>query len=336
MVGTFCINVRVTAWPVRKQQLWCEQCQEGITYRVFAHPEGFLEFIVLQEEGCVTFRSQLLKIKGSGSLKCIFVVDGEDKKLYINGNLIKSLEESREESYPLIFQEEALEQVAAFLNPKSREACKKWIAWRRKELAKLISRNRGRLKTEEEQIAELNYSVHSLIFLIQAFQRGNLFLLGHLATEIRALVFWGRATYNPLLLRIAAMFDLPLPIYFIPPVSTNSHALLQEAKYFFQKSEPCLNNHTSRHIVADLQEYLMSEALSFNTGTRRRVISVNELIKGIATVLGASHYDPDIPPDLDFLRGLRNEVQGEMNAMVLSVAGVIADLGIYVLEKIDK
>ena len=111
-------------------------------------------------------------------------------------------------------------------DPNAFTKCQKWIQNRKGMFSgSKTPRSGRRMKNLQEEANDLSNSIRRLRHLNQQIKEGNTYLLGTLAGEMRASVYWpiGRdaqpsQSYNPILLRMANVAELPLPVYFVPDV----------------------------------------------------------------------------------------------------------------------
>ena len=112
----------------------------------------------------------------------------------------------------------------SFLASDAITACQPWIDNRRAKFAASKPPRLGRkVKSIEDEAQDLRNSSASMNHFLQEISNGNDFLIGALAAEMRATIYWpnGRDDkpddqWNPLLLRMASKANLPLPVYCVP------------------------------------------------------------------------------------------------------------------------
>jgi hypothetical protein len=170
---------------------------------------------------------------------------------------------------------------------------------------------------------------------------GKVHLGGHLATELRAMVHWEKDTerdngYNPVLLRLANMGDLPLPVFARP--EPPSPAPQDKMLYRIIGNPPELYQTSRKQQLMDLQDWLLTTAVSevdAATGTVK-TLSVKELISETANVLGPAHYDEDIATGVDIMQ---NMVSAHVDYLVRFLSGVsdfVKFQSDWVLDQLNK
>jgi len=158
-------------------------------------------------------------------------------------------------------------------DPNAVAACQKWIQNRKSKFGspKTTPSSDRRLKTTDEQADDLRASIDRLRHLQREVLAGHKYLLGTLAGEMRASVYWPKGrdnqrdtNYNPLLLRMASIADLPLPVYSVPntqPPPTSPTMPPPVLNYEPGAVAPRINRTFGTDEISDLQEVLVSTVL---------------------------------------------------------------------------
>jgi hypothetical protein len=203
------------------------------------------------------------------------------------------------------------------------------------------ARRDRRSKTRVEQIADLRNSILRLRHLTQQIAEGNTFLLGTLAGEMRASVYWpkGKGTepprnYNPLLLRMANIGGLPLPVYFVPEPTT-PEKLIADAEMAAMLDPPRIHREFLSDQVRDLQESLVTTVLRLGKSPGR-IITALELIKELAHTDGAAHYDEDSSEFLETLQQITSSRGHQVTIFTCQIAETLASLSEWVLSELTK
>jgi hypothetical protein len=223
-------------------------------------------------------------------------------------------------------------------DPNAIAACQNWIQNRRSKFSKpKPTRTNRRPKTIEEQADDLRTSIYVLKTLQQNIITGNRHLLGMLAAEMRACVYWAQDTlpdrnYNPLLLRMASLADLPLPVYFMPEIPVPPLIESADMRLTFANA-PRVRREFKRDEVRDLQESLKTTVLRIGQSPIRAITAL-ELIKELAHTAGASHYDEDASEFLDIMRQMKTEQGDQVTIFMCQTAEVLASLSDWVLSEL--
>ena len=250
--------------------------------------------------------------------------------IYINTRRLLNIDESKGDNFIINFPDLKSDKLPSYAHPDALQACQNWVSWRGSEFlsTKIIGNNKSRKKTIYEQINELQKAKSLLNDFSNGIKNGNYKLLGTLAVELRAMLYWnGRKTYNPLLLRLAGKFAIPLPIYLIqinsnpPALSPLVHLCIKEASIYKEYKTQSL---------ADIQDWLNKDVLV----TQNERLKTKDIILNASTKLGGAHYDEDIPENLDFLLGIKSDHFNQLESFLLTTASIVADLSQYVISNI--
>jgi hypothetical protein len=215
------------------------------------------------------------------------------------------------------------------------------MAWRRHHYgsAKQNPRKNRRIKQLDEQLAELDAAHSNLGTLLNAITAGYVPLVGLLAAELRALVYWNGFTYSPLLLRLAGRLDLPLPIYHVP--ATGAPPVVQEAVLRINSQAPSLERYFGGHVLVDLQDWLSEVVVAgkFNRSSPANQdqeddqLTAKALLLDMATTMGSAHYDEDVPDTLDAVQRIRMFETDALTGFLIKCGVVVHGLCGYVLRK---
>ena len=194
-----------------------------------------------------------------------------------------------------------------------------------------------RLKTASEQLAELDRAGQSLADLVALIQQGRGHLTRHLATELRALLCRGSGDVNPLLLRLAARYDLPVPMYAVPK-HHGPPAIVRQAQKHLIGTAASIVRKLSAHQLMDVEQWLgqpcfRAEYEAAPGRSEWRSHSVKEVIQSTAAPLGPAHYDPDLPLELEQLYTLRSYEADALTDLLIRSALVTLPLCAYVLRR---
>jgi hypothetical protein len=283
--------------------------------------------------------SQPLAVAGNGLAIVVAVWGASETRIQINGrNLLEG--SSSTDVYVVETRDHVADPVLSWDQPSKDDACSEWTTWRAERFAssKQAPRRGRRLKSTEEQVEELKRAAQSASDLANLILQGHTHLLGHLAAELRALLFWKGRQYDPLLLRLAARKNLSLPVFIVReggplPVTNGLVAHVRRGMPSHMRFLPT-------HTLADLQEWLISPAVSEPSSAKSDLatdplndMSVIEMIAGTADTLGAAHYDQDTPTALDILRSLQGPNGSEIIVALVEAARIVVPLCVTVASQ---
>jgi hypothetical protein len=322
--------------------------------QVTAYPDGHLRCILKQGEETVgSYDTLPIEVIGDGPAIVIMMWDGPSISMYINGQILKSLQEAEAETFAVDTRdrERIGRGVFSFNNPEAKKRCKDWMDWRKQRYAnpKQQAKKDRRLKSTAEQSKELQNAIVALSDLVGLVSTGKLHLLADIATRLRALVYWDdkpRSQYNPLLLRMAGRLALPLPVFAYPDSVTDLDIGDggPQPVYHFKGYGATVQQTNPKQELMDIQEWLESPAqierfgdlLLGTTDGAKRTMTVKEVVLESSTIFGTAHYDDDVLESLDRLRRIK-ATEVEMLAMFLiSVASTVVGLGRFVLGELQK
>lgn len=228
-------------------------------------------------------------------------------------------------------------------DPNSTAACQRWIQNRKSKFSTPRTPRTGdrRAKTLNEQANDLVASIVRLKWLREQTLAGNPHFLGTLAGEMRASVYWpkGRETqpdhnWNPLLLRMASVADLPLPVYSV--IRKAEPSIINEAiLHMTPSTAPRIERMFATDQICDLQESLLTSVLRLGPSPGR-VISALELVKELAHTMGAAHYDQDASSFLDVMHGMKSTEGDQATILICQVADTLVLLSEWVLSELKK
>jgi hypothetical protein len=181
-----------------------------------------------------------------------------------------------------------------------------------------------------EDIEALQLASRALAEYADALLGGEAQHRASLSGQIRALVVnLPGPNYNPLLQRVAARTQAPLPVYAIRDTPLGSG--LPAPEYEVAGESVGTFRTTSAHVLMDLDEWLAQEAHRASVGGNTKRQTNAAFLAEVAHKLGGAHYDPTRPIVLDARR--ESQVQGvsSVDRFLVDVARVIAELTNYVV-----
>jgi hypothetical protein len=323
-------------WPPRSEVLVARNEQATIR----ALPDGHLQFTVDQQppDHPLQFDTPELVVEPGGRAIVALAWSNGQIQVYLNSQKILSADTATEPLHvnpsPTVVEEKALG------HPDALQKCQRWIQWRKTQL--VIQRNarfNRRSKTNDEQVDELRAAIATVRHLCGAIQSGEVFLIGSLAATLRSLLFWKQGSqYDPLLLRLAAPQDLPLPVFAFPKLPTQP-PIVDEANYHLNLDIASLKRKYPGQELMDIQDALLNsvqiQRVTGVNGGKAKVdtLTAIELIAQTANMLGTAHFDSDIGLALDRLRSNSVWEVSALTRLIWDVGLVTADLGEYVLRE---
>jgi hypothetical protein len=276
---------------------------------ISAYPDGHLRVTIDQipPANALLFDTPQLVVGPGG--KAVFTVTWNNGQIQvrINGQPVPAVSMGTEPLHldpPLpVVAEQALG------HPDAIQKCSQWIQWRQSQLAvKRHARYDRRTKTTEEQVNELRAAIATVQHLCFAIQAGEMFLVLSLATTLRSLLFWKKGSqYDPLLLRLAAIQDLPLPTFAFPRWAARP-SIIDQANYHLIPDIASLNRKYPGQELMDIQDALLNSVQIQRTqtvGSRKPTVdtlTALDLVTQTANMMGTAHFDPDVGLALDRLQ----------------------------------
>jgi hypothetical protein len=286
----------------------------------------------------LNWTSQPIDFGGNGLILIAAIWGSAKTGIHVNGVSLFSAEMT-EDVHRIETGADVMDATPSWHQPHKNDACAEWIAWRRKRFSseRRMPRRGRRLKSIQEQVTELRRAARSTADIANLVLQGHTHLLGHLATELRALLFWNGRSYDPLLLRLAARKGLALPMFAV--TEKESPPFIDGLVAHVRRGMPSHTKLLPVHILIDLQAWLMTTAVSEpavadeSSATDLQHMSVIDVIAGIADTLGAAHYDQDTPTALDLLRSIGGPNGSEIVSTIIEAARVVVPLCVYVADE---
>jgi hypothetical protein len=222
-------------------------------------------------------------------------------------------------------------------HPDASISCQKWILDRQVRFKSQRLTTRMRHKTVSEEAEDLRNAIKVLEHLQDTIAGGNSSLVGTLATELRALVYWcAPATskskaYNPLLLRMASKADLPLPVWVIE--QTTRSPIIATATVHITPDIPTIRRRLRTQKLTDLQEWLERGVLRIGGGPGK-VEVIRDLIAERAVTSGGAHYDDDVSESVSVLENIEVGQTEIMTWLLCATAALIIEISEWVLSEL--
>jgi hypothetical protein len=328
-------------WPVSSQTLILSTEFNGQQVDLAALPDGRMS---LQVSG-LSFISQPIDIHSTRPEFAFVRITHADNKLELSLSGDSLLEDKPGvPRHILRIIQGAIPDEVSLNDPNASAACRAWIQNRKLKFATPATpRPDRRSKTVQEQALDLQNSALSLRDLQQQVLNGKRHLLGHLAVEMRASVYWPRlkgnqgdsqptAKYNPLLLRMASLADLPLPVYSIP--KRNLPTVFDSTeRHYLPVDAPRIRRVFATDQVQDVQESLVNTTLRLGQAPSRNITAL-DAIKELAHTMGAAHYDEDASEFLDFMESFKSSEGDGLTIFMCQTAEALASLSEWVLSEL--
>jgi hypothetical protein len=320
-------------WPPPRS--WVLQAIEGADkFELTALPNARLSLTIGQR----SFISQPIDINSARPRFVVLLIAWSASTLRVRIAQQELLEDSPGVPILVLPPPRSVAEEISTNDPNAVAACQKWIQNRKAKFAQPASpRPDRRLKTTDEYAHDLRASIHRLRLYQQLTLAGQNFVLGTLAGELRACLYWTQdaqreRSYNPLLLRMASLADLPLPVYFVPEIPTRPSIPSAQLTYELANAPRTIRLFATDQ-VHDLQESLISTVLQFEVPPARN-ISARDLIKELAHTMGAAHYDEDASEFLDALYKMKTSRGDQLTILICQIADAVASLSEWVLSEL--
>lgn len=323
-------------WPPATARLLCAGELSGEECHITALSDGRLVLQLIRSAR--SFTSQPIDANYNHVRPCLLMAkwSGSNLSLEISGHQL--LEDQpgvatiKLPSIPEVPKEISINDVNAIAE------CQIWIQNRQLKFSGNRSpRPNRRNKSTYEQANDLQASIYRLRDLQQGVLAGRSHLLGTLAGELRACVYWVKDSqpdrnYSPLLLRMANLAELPLPVYLVP--KTPTPPVLDEAEIrHVPANAPRIHRQFLTDKVFDLQESLRTSVLWLGPAPQRKITAL-DLIVELAHTMGASHYDEDASEFLEIMRTMRSGEYDQVTIFICRTAEAIISLSEWVLSEL--
>jgi len=216
--------------------------------------------------------------------------------------------------------------------PITKEDLSNWVD-KRESMFKIKQEtsNQYRLLTPDEQVQQLVARIDALKDLLKGYHAGKRFYLADILSNLRSLIFYKdkRPTYDPLLLRVAAIKHSPLPVYTTP--ERDEQQQFTEIPqptidlFAFVSFEPGIPNIKN----IDFQEFLENPSLFWEEQT----VSPLALLEMISTTQSTAHFDQrvckiaDALDDTPVITG-----HNTLEFYIISLAEIVVNLGDFVIH----
>jgi len=187
-------------------------------------------------------------------------------------------------------------------------------------------------KDKPTLILEFTEALNRLNRLLNFVRNGETIWLGTICTELRSLLILDDVGQNsrppinhPLLLRVADIFDSPLPVY----VTRESLPLNTAPGSFGFGTPPRIQADCDICIVQDLQEWLNRDFCYLDG---QSPFSAKKFLKECAATLGPAHYDMNISDFVTHLSMSQTESTHSITGVILDIGACTLNLGSWLLS----
>jgi hypothetical protein len=210
-----------------------------------------------------------------------------------------------------------------------------WMDWR--------TQTGRRHFSAAEQTEHLQAELQTLHHDGQQVVAGHKAFVRKIAGSLRSLIYWQirkdgslNPSYNPLLLRLAARKNLPLPVFAMPDDRATRPEIVSQAEIHVINNFPTVGKLFPGQSLMDLQAWMnmpiSTERFAGLLSGAEKELAVKDIIGDVANTMGGAHYDEDVPEQLDRLRNFGAYNQGFVDQFLVMVADTILKLGVFVLK----
>ncbi|WP_243350003.1 hypothetical protein [Parabacteroides sp. FAFU027] len=281
------------------------------TLIIYGYPDGHILILVENEYVIFSrFESQKIRFQSNRDRILTFIWSEFYSKLQINNHIIHT---SNVCETKLVSDEAPLNNNES-IDLSHNQNLDKWINWRRTRFIELEKKKKSerREKTEQEQVQEFVNLFNNIEFTFKEWIQGKDFLIMSLLGLLRSLLAHKldeqkpqNSNYNPLLFRIASLKNLSLPVYARPVNQSFPDDMLDLADGILAQiiiNEATIDRKFSNQIIMDFQEWLNGEVIITYKDRKPVFYSINRMLLDSSNTLGGSHFDTDIPLNIDFLK----------------------------------
>ena len=288
---------------------------EDSTFKIYAFPDGHFQVIVQDRNKIYSeFESQQIRFQSDKDRIITYIWSSSRTDFKINNNTVDSILSKDVLVIPDENPTQNNDQTGDIFSFDF--STEKWIKWRKNRFIDLPSSTKSerREKSEIEQVKELSDITKTLDDTFKEWLTGKEYLFMSLLSLLRSLLCHKiieknnkPITYNPLLFRIASFKSLPLPIYAMPvntQIPQNILDISDNTLYHIIANEATLTKKCNPQVIMDFQEWINGEVIITFKDRKPIFYSVNNLLLESSNTIGGSHFDPDIPLRIDFLKNL--------------------------------
>jgi hypothetical protein len=242
--------------------------ETGASARVDMHPDGHMSVTIDRPDGrrLHDVQFQRVRVAEPGSVQVATTWSATTVSFFLDTH---KLGPHVADDAPRIIQTKKAfvpSGPISFSHPDSLKACNIWIDNRRQKLSEIRAPRSGRrMKSTAEQSRDLFIAANNLEAIAKFIQLSRqTHLIGYLAVELRSLIYWTKdksreGGYNPLLLRMASMANLPLPVFGRKNPLLDWADFPESPLFFFFSEVAAVQQFSNKQILMDLQEWLKED-----------------------------------------------------------------------------
>lgn len=289
-------------WPVNQPVLLADNCQENARIKLIGLPLGHFKVEIQRESySPLYFISQRVCFINKPRFVLCISWNEYGINLRINGIILNSFIDNSIQTIEC--KQVVSEDKLSWEEVDATRKCREWIDWRihRYSQPKLAAKLGRRISTFQEQVNQLVESCNELKEQLASVQKGQLRGIQIILPALRALLFWPDKSgpYNPLLIRIAGVLQVPLPVYALPSEQNEEFKqLISKAVLQISNNKPSIIQKMPNQVLMDFQEWLHLETFVLNEKSYR----MKDVIFEAANTMSIAHFDDDIPLQIDFLK----------------------------------
>jgi hypothetical protein len=338
-----------TPWPPEKEVIIVQGAQDTRLIQVYAALDGHLVAIV-EDSGVpvVHHETQPIAVDKTGMVILTMSWNPSGAQVRINQHTLRPWDTG--DLSPQAIQTKQYLPIGPISveHPDATTQCQNWVSWRTIRLGTPSPPDDGRdLKPAERQIKELEGALARLDMLVQLVAAGQDFQIPLIAVTLRSLIYWqlrnnGRLNdqYNPLLLRIAARLNLPLPIFAFPDDRATQPDVLLQAEVHHCNNLPMMQRMLPAQELMDMQEWMIvpvstKRFAGLLPGTEK-VMASKDVIAEVANTLGGAHFDEDVSQHLERIQAFKAYDTSFVDIYLFNVSKTVVQLGVFVLNQYRK
>lgn len=326
-------------WPPSRRALLGRFSTVGEgSMQLIGHNDGHIE-ILLDDDRATALHFAKLTPSAQQRHCIVSIVSKDDGTIDLRiggGEPLKLLSDSDGTEVDVPLSTSSTAPLRSYEDPAAAAACTAARTRRNMRMAgraRVPPRQGRRIKTHAEEAGELSDAVTTLDAELVMARHGDKIAARAAATRLRALVYWpnDQGSWNPLLLRIAARYDLPLPVYAEPPGDPQDLGLPAPIGHVRHLMVGCERPFSTFGIV-DLEEYLASALETVVVNGSDETVSVGEVVAAVANTEYV-HYDRDVPLVIDRLRSQVYLEVDLVDRLILSVGPAVSELARWVARE---
>lgn len=314
----------------------CEQTVEEYSIGLWYDDQGRVEFRAKSPSVSHVFLSQPIRYLGDASGLFTLVWDSapDSVKLGVNGIAL-----SQDAQEVIIPSRHADTSVLSITSPDVHAACNSWIEKRKAKFSKPVSPFPGqRMKTINEEADDLRDCLNAMTDLLNWVNAGNLYHLPGLTGKLRALTYWKKdisrdSSYDPLLFRMAAKADLPLPVY-LPPIVPIPPIVASADEHLIPRV-PRLTRSFPAEEVGDFQDWLTRAVIKI-AKLGPGPVPVKEFLARVSVTIGDSHFDPQVNLYVEVMRQMQLHKGNQLTTFMCQMVETSTSLGRWVLSELSR